>query len=169
MGMKSPTPFYPDAKSQTSLDDGHEFQDFCRPLLAKYGIHAVYYTSKKYQILHGESVGGIEIKLDKRCTETGRLSIEIAEKSKAANTRFIPSGILRDDNTWCYVQGNYEKIFVFSKKLLQMLWRSGRYQKAPTLPTIERFYLSFSDAEKYALFVITVPPEANEQQKAEAA
>ena len=57
-------------------------------------------SSQKYQFNIGENLQGFEIKLDTRCTETGRMSIEVAEKSRADSTKWTPSGIYREDNSW---------------------------------------------------------------------
>lgn len=145
---------YPDAKSQTSFQDGLEFQDFvCEQLLKKAGLVVQCFCSRKYQFNRGESVQAVEIKLDNLCLETGRLSIEIAEKSKASNLHFVPSGIYRDDGAWLYIQGNYQKLFIFAKNILILLHESGRYEEHE-LPTIRKFYLPLDDAERYAAKVI---------------
>lgn len=140
---------YPDAKRPDMLGEGIEYQDFVCAELAKRHIVLQNLTSKKYQYEIGENLQGFEIKLDRRCTDTERLSIEIAEKSAAANRDYIPSGIYRNDNAWLYLQGNYEILFVFARNFLVNLHKSGRYEVAE-MPTIRKFYLPFSDAKKYA-------------------
>jgi hypothetical protein len=90
---------YPDSKDQQSDENGREFQDFCCVELARVGIVVQLFSSRRYQFEQGESVQGVEIKLDRRCTETGRLSIEIAEKTRADQRNWIASGIYRQDNT----------------------------------------------------------------------
>jgi len=55
-----------------------------------------------------------------------QLSIEIAEKTKADNAKFVPSGIYRNDNSWLYIQGNFKTFWIFSKKLLILLHCSRR-------------------------------------------
>ena len=127
MVMKS-SPSYPDADRATVFDEALEFQDFVVDLLLKeLGLCISNYSSRYYQQKYGENKQGIEIKLDKRILETGNISIEVAEKSKASNELWIPSGILRADNTWLYLQGNYEIVFVFSKSLLQGIYEA-RYK-----------------------------------------
>lgn len=144
---------YPDCKDKQSFETGMEFQDFVVDALAKYGIILQNYMSKKYQYTIGENVQGFEIKYDSRCTDTGRLSIEIAEKSRADIPSYTKSGIYRDDNTWLYIQGNYRILFVFPKNYLRRLHGCGKYQEA-SMPTIKKFYLPFDDAFKYAAKVI---------------
>lgn len=134
------------------LEDGHEFQDFVGDELAKIGVIVRYYTSRQYQYQKGESANGIEIKLDRLCTTTGRLSIEIGEKQPQAR-EYVPSGIRRKDNSWLYVQGNGEVLYVFAKNMLQLLEATGRYP-IHCEPTIKKFYLPLVDAAKYAAMVI---------------
>lgn len=137
-----------------SFEVGNLFQDFVCIELAKDNIILQNINSKKFQFETGENLQGFEIKYDARCTgdngttPTGRLSIEIAEKSKAENTDFIPSGIYRSDNSWLYIQGNYKGFWIFSKKLLLLLHASARYE-GREMPTIKTFYLPIDDADKY--------------------
>ncbi|GAJ22833.1 unnamed protein product, partial [marine sediment metagenome] len=115
---------YPDADRDTVFQEGLEFQDFVMDLLLKdRGFVISNYSSKYYQQTHGENAQGIEIKLDNPILETGNVSIEVAEKSKAINESFVPSGIMREDNSWLYIQGNEKIIFIFGKKFLQQLYQ----------------------------------------------
>jgi hypothetical protein len=144
---------YPDAKSRTSFQDGLEFQDFVCQQLARQNIILQNTVSKRWQIEVGENLQGFEIKMDSRCTETGRLSIEIAEKSRADMPAYIPSGIYRNDNTWLYIQGNREVLYIFPKAFLVRLFETGKYPVVE-MPTIRKFYLPFKDADKYAAKVL---------------
>lgn len=146
-------PSYPDAKRSTVFAEGIEFQDFVCHQLARRHVILQNLASEKYQFEVGENLQGFEIKLDNRCVEKQRLSIEIAEKSAASNANFVPSGIYRNDNSWLYIQGNYEIIFVFAKNILKLLHKSGRYQEHE-LPTIQKFYMPFSEAKKYSALCI---------------
>lgn len=137
-----------------SFEVGNEFQDFVCIELAKHGIILQNINSKKYQYETGENLQGFEIKYDSRCSgdrdtePTNRLSIEIAEKTKAENPNYVPSGIYRNDNSWMYIQGNYMMFWVFPKNILKLLHESNRYKEAE-LPTIKSFYLPIVDADKY--------------------
>ncbi len=137
---------YPDAQDKDSLEVGATFQDFVSRELAHFGIPITYYVSRRYQQNIGESVQGIEIKLDRLCTKTGRLSIETAEKTKALNDDWIPSGIYRNDNTWLYVQGNSEILYLFAKNVLIQLHKMGKYATHEE-PTIQAFFLPLADAD----------------------
>jgi hypothetical protein len=137
-----------------SFEIGNEFQDFVCLELSKMSIILQNINSKKFQYDIGENLQGFEIKYDARCTgdqgtiPTNRLSIEIAEKTNAINQEYIKSGIYRNDNSWLYIQGNYHMIWIFSKKILKLLYESGRY-KEDFLPTIKKFYLPIQDADRY--------------------
>jgi hypothetical protein len=143
-----------------SFEVGNEFQDFVCMELAKQNIILQNINSKKFQFEVGENLQGFEIKYDSRCTgdngtvATNRLSIEIAEKTRAENSDFIPSGIYRNDNSWLYIQGNYMNFWIFSKNLLQKLHNSGRYEESE-LPTVKKFYLPIADADKYCSKKVT--------------
>jgi len=148
---------YPDCKDTNSFESGLQFQDFVLDtLLSNLGIAISNYTSRKWQFEVGENRQGIEIKLDRRILETGNVSIEVAEKSRAdANKEYAPSGIFRDDNSWLYIQGNWHILFIFPKNILKHLYWSGRY-KVDEYPTIKRFLMPIEDARKYAAKVIEI-------------
>lgn len=105
---------------QANLKRGLEYQDFISDMLRRdFGIVVGAYSSEKYQYEVGESASGIEIKYDSRFAETGNLYIETAEKSDEDNSEYVKSGIMRDDNSWLYLIGNYHEAFILSKKQLQ--------------------------------------------------
>lgn len=137
-----------------SFEIGNQFQDFVCIELAKDGIILQNINSKKFQYETGENLQGFEIKYDARCTgdnntvATNQLSIEIAEKTKEVNSNYVPSGIYRGDNSWMYIQGNYNMFWIFPKKLLVLLHKMKKY-KEHELPTIKKYYLPINDADKY--------------------
>lgn len=133
------------------LEKGLEYQDFITDIfLSEIGISISTYSSRKYQFSIGENKQGIEIKFDDRYKDTGNLYIEIAEKSNPDNYQYVPSGIYRNDNTWLYVIGNYEEVFIFSKKQLLMLNEKNIFRQVQT-PTSIGFLIPNNEAEKYIL------------------
>ena len=148
-------PEYPDADRSTVFEEGLQFQDFVADLLlTELGIALTSYSSRKYQWLKGENRQGIEIKLDTRILDTGNVSIEVAEKSRADVPIWTPSGIMRDDNAWLYVQGNKSIVFVFGKATLQLIYKSRFTDKVWTpKPTIKTFLMQMELARRYALKV----------------
>lgn len=151
-------PYYPDADRATGFEEALKFQDFVVDLLLKeLGLAVTNYSSRYYQLKYGENKQGIEIKLDLRMTSTGNVSIEVAEKSRADMPNWTNSGIMRNDNSWLYIQGNYDTVFIFDKKLLLRLYH-GRYKSKVWEPkkTIRTFLLPICEAEKYALKMFTI-------------
>jgi len=151
--METKSNYYPDADRSTVFEEGLQFQDFVVDLLMnELGIALSNYSSKYYQQNYGENRQGIEIKLDNRILQTRNVSIEVAEKSRADIKTWTPSGIMRNDNSWLYIQGNYNIVFVFGKAILQKLYKS-RYVNEVWEPkdTIRTFRMKIEDAEKYAL------------------
>lgn len=141
---------YPDAPQETTYEEAMEYQDFVSDILLKnLGIVVSNYSSRKYQFNIGESRQGIEIKLDKRISPIGNVSIEVYEKTKVNNLLWVKSGILREDNSWLYIQGNYEYIFIFSKKYLRKLYEKKYKNKVwEPIPTIRTFLIPFDEAKK---------------------
>lgn len=148
-------PIYPDADRPTVFEEALCFQDFVVDLLLKeLGLVVSNYTSRYYQFNYGENRQGIEIKLDTRILETGNVSIEVAEKSRADVSAWTDSGIMREDNSWLYVQGNYDIVFIFGKDFLRRLYLA-KYKDKVWEPkkTIRTFLLPIGIARKYALKV----------------
>lgn len=111
----------------TQLAAAQEYQDWlCREFAKRLYFVLSPTCSRKYQYEAGETWQGAEIKFDKKFHETGNLFIEVAEKTNPRNADYVPSGICRRDNTWLYVIGDYRTVFVFDKKWLQRVRRSGK-------------------------------------------
>jgi hypothetical protein len=150
MGEPSMTADY-----RAKLKKGEEYQDFVYDLLYRFGLPCVHFSSRKLQIDRGENITGIEIKFDDRYQETGNLWIEYAEKADKKNKRFVNSGILRPDNTWLYAIGNYEMLFVLSKKHLVLLMDKERYRniKHLRIATSKGYLLPHDMAAKYSILM----------------
>lgn len=151
---------YPNSKHLDSLQLGQLYQAFIQYLLLKrYGVKVHFYRTKEDQYNIGESIEGIEVKFDDWCTKTGRLSIEVGEKTRANLAAFTPSGIMRKDNTILYAQGNMMRCWIFPKRDLQLFFKTRR----PTIidddpKTIQKFYLYLPDAAKIAKCSFQVSP-----------
>lgn len=123
----------------SNLQLGLEYQDYVFEQLRGMDGMPIFlgaYASRKYQNNKGESPSGLEIKYDRRFREAGNLYIETAEKSDAALENYTASGIMRDDNTWLYLIGDYQEAFIFAKNLLRALCvksnREIEYKETPT-------------------------------------
>ena len=131
------------------LKKGLEFQDVVTRELYQRGIVIVGYASQKYQNEAGENMLGAEIKHDMKFKDTGNLYIEVAEKSHPDKPDYTPSGIYRKDNSWLYVIGNEEEIYIFSTKILRMI--EGKFFHPEPTPTSKGFLIPTVDAEKYCI------------------
>lgn len=112
------------------LEDTLIFQDYITDLLHKFGWSLNCYSSRKYNIEKGESLARIEIKQDKRVKETGNLYFETHEK--ACTGVFVESGILRKDNTVFIIIGDYDHLWMFSKKQIQTVLKTETFKMVET-------------------------------------
>jgi len=148
---------YPHSKNGRSFEQGMEFQDWVVEQFNKRGFYVQLYASKQYQFDRGESVQMVEIKLDNRFLETGRLSIEVGERT-AVGKPWVQSGIYRRDNTIFYAQGNWSRIYLFDRKVLQRYHEhecGGRYEESPReAPTVRKFYMPLSAANELSIFYV---------------
>lgn len=136
---------------------GLEYQDFIIDrFLNELKLVVSLYGSTKYQYRYGENAQGIEIKYDARSTgdctyyqnkPTGNVAIEVKEKTRASNNFFVNSGILRNDNTWLYIVGNYHQAWIFSKKHLVHVYNEKKYEAKQTLPTIMTMLIPIEKAD----------------------
>lgn len=134
-----------------SIRVAEEFQDFVMQVLwQRMGFPVSVYTSRKYQWAHGESLQGVEIKFDGRCLETGRLSIEIAEKNNESVNQWTASGIYSPHQSWMYVQGNFNRLYVFATRHLLAAHQSRR-DTEHEWKTVRKFYLTLQDADRLAI------------------
>lgn len=126
------------------LEAGLEYQDFIADELRKDGIILGAYSSRKWQNERGESMSGIEVKHDMLFSKTGNLYFEVSEKSNPDLANYTASGIMRDDNTWLYLIGDYNEAFLFAKVQLKRLYEkrqswSARGIQEKTTPTSRGF------------------------------
>ena len=147
---------YPDSVVPDSLALGEAYQEFvAKELWEQRGVGIHFYRTRREQYEIGESEEGYEVKLDARCRDTRRLSIEVAEKSSLHRREFTPSGIMRRDNTVYYVQGHWEKFWVFLKMELVGWYEEHRPPIAKLHPpTIAKFYLPISVADEVAEYTV---------------
>lgn len=139
---------YANGYYQNKLQQGLEYQDIVTRELYQRGIVIVGYSSKKYQNNEGENMLGAEIKRDGKFRETGNLYIEVSEKSHPDKPNYTPSGIHRKDNSWLYVIGDEQTVYIFSTKILLML--ESRFATV-NKPTSNGFLIPLSQAEKYCI------------------
>jgi len=106
---------YTDTYTEEKDYGGKSYERFIESFLDDYlGWHISVFKDKELQYNIGESFAGIEIKFDEKFAETGNLYIETHECRDPENPRLFESGILRENNTWLWLQGNHEKFWIFS-------------------------------------------------------
>lgn len=102
------------------LEEAWAYQDFVTKELSKIGISVNAYQSVYYQMKYGESASGIEIKNDRLMATTGNVYIEF-KQTTLRGTENKDSGINCPDDSWLYVIGDYNKIYILSKLQLRSL------------------------------------------------
>ena len=139
------------------LEQGLQFQDFAAQELYRRGIVIVGYSSRRYQNEVGENMLGAEIKRDGMFRETGNLYIETAEKSHPDKPTYIPSGIMRADNSWLFVIGDERDLYIFSTLYLRKLVKAPKCNCRFVEKTTSQGYLMPIDsAERYCIRKISV-------------
>jgi len=117
-----------DAYRSNKIESGLLYQDFIVDLMLQVlRFPVTIYSSRLYQQTVGEGPAGVEIKHDEKFGKSGHLWIEVAEKARPRAGPYVPSGIFRDDNSWLYIIGDYDTVFVFTKVVLQAFARTERY------------------------------------------
>lgn len=136
------------------FNESNEFQDFVCIELIKKGIVLSNMSSKKYQIMKGENVQGFEIKHDKNFRRTKNLYIEYEEKGNIVNENYVVSGINRYDNSWIWVIGDYQGVYLIQKKVLMAMHEKGRYKYVKNgTDTSKGFLLPVADADIYFNYI----------------
>lgn len=148
---------YPNSQYSDPLGLGEWYQRFIAEVIKeKFGVEIHYYTKKIDQYLKGESEEGYEIKYDKRIRDYQRLSIEVAEKSRANLPNWTPSGIFRKDNTKYYIQGDDKTAWCFIKAKLVKYFNDNKPKITTKHGTIQTFYISVETANKLAWKIINL-------------
>lgn len=138
------------------IESGQVYQDFIVDLMLQVlRFPVTIYTSRLYQTTVGEGPAGVEIKHDEKYAQTGNLWIEIGEKARPRAGDYALSGIFRDDNSYIYIIGNYDVVFMFAKVALQGLARSGRFElRENNTRTSHGFLLPDAIARRVAIRVL---------------
>lgn len=133
-----------------------QFQDMVADILfEKHGIYISYYVSKLGQYNVGESRNGYEVKFDMLLKQTNNLYIEYAEKSNPTNYNYVSSGILRDNNTKFWIQGDEKIVFIFDINILRKALKNTLFKHKQT-STSKGYLLSRSQAYERAVEVIQI-------------
>jgi hypothetical protein len=135
---------------QDLYEQGLRWQDWASKILAeRMYLTVTSLVSYEGQTETGETLQGIEFKLDLKYQKTGNLYIETHEKRAAGNGEYVPSGLLRQDNTWLWIQGDYHNLFGFAKRWLMRVHQAETCKVVET-PTSRGFLLKPSLIERAA-------------------
>lgn len=148
---------YPDSRNKNSITQGEEFVYTVINTLARYNIYLESKDDLYNQYKHGDAVDNCdnwyEIKLDRNCVITGRLSIEIAERT-ALHRGWVDSGIFAQSDATYYVQGTFSKFWVFRRQDLQEWYNTQNVSIcADNPPTIKKYWLYLEPALKHHCYL----------------
>lgn len=102
------------------MEEAWKYQDFITKQLLNLGLSVNAYQGVEYQMKYGESASGIEIKNDRKMSESGNVYIEFRQTTlRGSEDR--ESGIQQHDQSWLYVIGDYTKFYIFAKNQLKSL------------------------------------------------
>lgn len=111
------------------LKDSHRFEIYVEEMFRQRGVDIGLYYGRDQQY-SGETVVGIEIKLDKMLKKTGNVYIEYQERMRKSN-QWVNSGILKEDNTKYIFIGDVDRSYIFRKQRLlsyyERLVKHGEY------------------------------------------
>ena len=137
------------AKYNSNLAEAQEFEHFASDAMAHdLCILPVVYNSKHFQATYGESLTGIEFKLDKKFKDTEHLYNESAESFHESCTK-KPSGIYHESSPWLFVIGDFHTFWIFATVCLQRQHVYGKYRCVETA-TSEGFLLPVNVANVIA-------------------
>lgn len=143
------------ADYQRELQSGQEFEKFVIKLFADRGVDLHLFDTVEQQ-KHGETVEGVEIKLDRKFRKTGNLFIETEERS-TSDSAWHAAGVTKDDNSKVIAIGDKKTIWLLNVRVLRELWKSKVYREVTNdTNTGKGFVLPIDVANKVALNKIEV-------------
>lgn len=151
--MSETTERYANGYYGAMFEEGLEFQDFVALALCQRGLVIVGYASRRFQCERGENMLGAEIKRDGNFRRTGNLYVETAEKAHPSRPSFSPSGIYRRDNSWLFVIGDEQTLWIFPTKYLRRLcekFGEDRWRAVKTETSVGRL-VPLRDADAYCI------------------
>jgi hypothetical protein len=142
------TDYYMDMYKQ-----GTDFQNYVLEVLRiEFGWEIRAHHTDEEQVQIGENSAGFEIKLDKKFRQTGNFWIECQERSNK-HIPYSPAGIFAKDNAWLFIMGDYETIYIFSKKQLRVECEKRKHI-INNMDTSVGFLLPIKEAEHLILHKI---------------
>jgi hypothetical protein len=135
----------------SNLAEAKDFEDFVfDTLMHERRLIVGGYKSRHYQTLHGESMTGVEVKLDRKFRVTGNLFIETAETHHESAPQKA-SGIYHKADPWLLVIGDYSTLWAFATSTLRHIHECGHCEPKTT-STSQGFLLPLEKADRYSAF-----------------
>jgi hypothetical protein len=129
---RSKTDYY-----KEKLQGSFEFESFLSDFFKeKYDLDLGQYLTPEGQYNEGENELGIEIKNDTLIKKYGNIYVEYAEKSKASNQMYVPSGILKDDKTKYFLFGDKDAFWIFRKERLVEIYHEEEALRKENKPSV---------------------------------
>lgn len=150
---------YPDSRNINSIEDGLAFEQHVKNILSNiYGWNVTLCGNNiQDQYTYGDTYNGIEIKLDERCTDFARLSIEVKERT-SVKYNWVDSGIFSSNNSKWYAQGNFKRFWIFGRKSLQAYYKKYIENGGKCIDynpnTIKKFYIPFSTIREIHIHIL---------------
>jgi hypothetical protein len=141
------------ANYQANLDEAKDFEDFVfDTLLYERKFVCGGYKSRHYQTLHGESLTGVEVKLDRKFRSTGNLWIETQERPSVAH-EYAPAGIYHKAGPWLIVIGDYSTLWAIASQSLRLIHEANVCREVENETKTGRgFLLPSCKADRHAAF-----------------
>lgn len=138
-------------KYTLNLEEAKDFEDFVfDTLMHERRIVCGGYKSRHYQTVYGESMTGVEVKLDRLFRQYENLFVEVAEKCHESACE-KPSGIYHKTDPWLVVIGDYSTLWAFATSTLRHIHDCGACELRTT-KTSRGFLLPLEKADRHAAF-----------------
>lgn len=134
----------------SNLEQAKEFEDFVfDTMMHERRLVVGGYKSRHYQVLHGESVTGVEVKMDREFRNTGNLFIETMERSSVSD-EWKPAGIYHDSDPWLLVIGDFSMFWVIAIQTLRNIHETGVCKEVENRSeTAKGFLLAVCKADRH--------------------
>jgi hypothetical protein len=136
-----------------NLDEAKDFEDFVfDTLMHERKLVCGGYKSRHYQTLHGESLNGVEVKLDREFRKTGNVWIETQERP-SVDHEYKPAGIYHESDPWLFVIGDYSTLWAIASQSLRLIHEANVCpEKENRTRTSRGFLLPVCKADRHAAF-----------------
>lgn len=138
---------------ESNLEQAKEFEEFVYDtFLHERRLVVGGYKSRHYQVLHGESMTGVEVKLDMLFRKYGNLFVETFERPSTSHD-WKPAGIYHESNPWLIVIGDKAGFWVLGTQTLRNIHEAGVCKETENRShTGKGFLLPVCKADKHCVW-----------------